>query len=176
MFIKMGKAYRVVNSLLEFRTNLRDIIFAVIASPLFPVSQRWRIYRMMGLRIEKCGIAGSCFFGSRRIAIGSGTFVNYQCFFDGSAATTIGKNCNIGYQVMLASSSHSQGNSSRRAGQANSKPIVIGDGVWLGARATIIGGVTVGRGVVVAAGSVVVRDCDPDTLYAGVPARKIRAL
>jgi acetyltransferase-like isoleucine patch superfamily enzyme len=48
--------------------------------------------------------------------------------------------------------------------------------VWIGAGAIILGGVTIGRGAVVAAGAVVTRDVEPDTIVAGTPARKIREL
>ena len=52
----------------------------------------------------------------------------------------------------------------------------IGKGVWLGARCTILPGVTVGDGAVVAAGAVVVRDVAPHTVVGGVPARFLREL
>jgi maltose O-acetyltransferase len=55
-----------------------------------------------------------------------------------------------------------------------SRNVEIGDRVWLGARAMVLPGVTVGDGCVVAAGAVVTRDCEPDGVYAGVPARRIR--
>lgn len=55
-----------------------------------------------------------------------------------------------------------------------SKPIIIGDKVWIGMRATILKGVTIGDGAVVAAGAVVTKDVLPGTLVAGVPAREIK--
>lgn len=55
-----------------------------------------------------------------------------------------------------------------------SKPIIIEKGVWIGARAIILGGVTLGENAVVAAGSVVSRSVAPDELVAGIPARPIR--
>jgi acetyltransferase-like isoleucine patch superfamily enzyme len=54
--------------------------------------------------------------------------------------------------------------------------VTIEDNVWIGMRAMILGGVTLGRGSVVAAGAVVTKDVPPRTLVAGVPARVIRAL
>jgi acetyltransferase-like isoleucine patch superfamily enzyme len=53
---------------------------------------------------------------------------------------------------------------------------VIGDRVWIGANATVLAGVTIGHGAVVAAGAVVTRDVAPDTVVGGVPARVIRNL
>ncbi|EHM32411.1 Putative acetyltransferase [Enterococcus faecium E4453] len=55
-------------------------------------------------------------------------------------------------------------------------PIVIEDGSWIGANVTVIPGVTIHKGAIVAAGSVVVKDCEENALYAGVPAKKIRNL
>ena len=54
------------------------------------------------------------------------------------------------------------------------KPVVIEDGVWIGARVTILGGVTIGKNSAVAAGSVVTRNVPPYTLVGGVPAVKIK--
>ena len=54
--------------------------------------------------------------------------------------------------------------------------MVIKDGAWLGARCTILPGVTVGEGAIVAAGAVVHRDVAPNTLVAGVPARVVKEL
>jgi acetyltransferase-like isoleucine patch superfamily enzyme len=54
-------------------------------------------------------------------------------------------------------------------------PITIEDDVWLGAGATVTGGVTVGRGSIVAAGSVVTRDVEPFSIVAGVPAALVRS-
>ena len=60
--------------------------------------------------------------------------------------------------------------------QANSRPIKIGRGCFLGTRSIILKGVTLGDGVVVGAGSVVTRSVPPRTLVAGNPARILRAL
>jgi maltose O-acetyltransferase len=65
---------------------------------------------------------------------------------------------------------------SRRAGDLKAEPVTIGDGAWIGARATILPGVTIGGGAVVAAGSVVTRDLPANVLAGGVPARVIREL
>jgi acetyltransferase-like isoleucine patch superfamily enzyme len=54
------------------------------------------------------------------------------------------------------------------------KPVKIGDHVWIGMRAIILKGVTVGNNSVVGAGAVVTRDVEPNTVVAGNPARKIR--
>jgi acetyltransferase-like isoleucine patch superfamily enzyme len=55
------------------------------------------------------------------------------------------------------------------------RPVTIGDDVWLGARAIIVRGVTVGEGAVVGAGAVVSKDVPARAVVAGVPARVIRS-
>lgn len=57
----------------------------------------------------------------------------------------------------------------------NDQPVVIEDGCWIGANVTILKGVTIGRGSVVAAGAVVTRSCEPYSIIGGVPAKLIRA-
>jgi acetyltransferase-like isoleucine patch superfamily enzyme len=54
------------------------------------------------------------------------------------------------------------------------KPITIGNDVWIGSRATILGGVTIGDGAIVALGAVVTKDVEPYTIVGGVPAKPIR--
>jgi acetyltransferase-like isoleucine patch superfamily enzyme len=56
------------------------------------------------------------------------------------------------------------------------KPIVIGDNIWIGSFSVILSGVTVGDGAIIAAGAVVTKDVPPRTVVGGVPARKIREL
>jgi acetyltransferase-like isoleucine patch superfamily enzyme len=58
----------------------------------------------------------------------------------------------------------------------STKPVVIGDDVWIGANAVILPGVTIGRHVVVAAGAVVTKDVPDYSLVAGVPAKEIKKL
>ncbi|MFZ2172735.1 MAG: DapH/DapD/GlmU-related protein [Rhodococcus sp. (in: high G+C Gram-positive bacteria)] len=107
---------------------------------------------------------------THRLKIGRYSILNQGVWIDNVAEVTIGEHCAIGQQVMLCTSSHDMGARAQRAGLAASRPIVIDDGAWVGARAVVLGGVTIASGCVVAAGSVVTVDTEPDGLYAGVPA------
>lgn len=78
--------------------------------------------------------------------------------------------------VTFMNSDHDVADSERRAGMYHPKPIIVGDGCWIGANSLIMPGVTIGNGAVIAAGSVVTRDCECDCLYGGVPAKKIKEL
>lgn len=127
-----------------------------------------RIYLGKGVTIlRNCEFQGP-------VQIGDDTFVNRDGYF--RAGTTIGRSVAIGPFVRLITDSHEIGSSGRRAGRSVTKPIVIGDGTWIGAGVTVLGGVTVGAGCIVAAGSVVVSDVPPDTVVAGVPAKYIRKI
>lgn len=89
----------------------------------------------------------------------------------------VGDDVHIGAFAMLMTDDHEiTDNPKRRAGKFVCNPIVVKDGVWIGANATILGGVTIGEGAIVAAGAVVVRDVAPNTIVAGVPAKKIKEL
>jgi acetyltransferase-like isoleucine patch superfamily enzyme len=90
------------------------------------------------------------------------------CRLDGRGTLRIGNNVNISsYTIIEAGSHHFVTFADHYA------PIVIEDHVWVGTRALILQGVTVGEGAIVAAGSVVTRSVPPYTIVAGVPARKI---
>ncbi|WP_442972205.1 DapH/DapD/GlmU-related protein [Rhodococcus sp. WAY2] len=78
--------------------------------------------------------------------------------------------------VLFVTSSHELDGSQRRAGQPYAEEIIIGDGVWIGARATILPGARIGNGVMIAAGAVVRGNIESDAIYAGVPARLIKKL
>lgn len=114
--------------------------------------------------------------GKRSFENGGGTFVNYECWFDLGADIVIGNKCNIAMNVTFMNSDHDVADSERRAGMYHPKPIIVGDGCWIGANSLIMPGVTIGNGVVIAAGSVVTKDCESDCLYGGVPAKKIKEL
>ena len=73
-------------------------------------------------------------------------------------------------------STHVIGDETMRASEGISKPITIGNGCWIGSNSTVLPGVNIGNGTIIAAGSVVVHDCEENSLYAGVPAKKIKQL
>jgi maltose O-acetyltransferase len=143
------------------------------------LNSRMRIWflRLLGVDVDPTVFmrAGNWLSG-RKVSIGAGCSLNVQCFFDESAPIRIGANCNFGPQVMIHTSAHEIGGSDRRCGPQVPKPVTIGDGVWICLRASVLPGVTIGDGCLIAAGAVVTGDCEPNGLYAGAPARRIRDL
>lgn len=89
----------------------------------------------------------------------------------------IGDNVNVAMRCTFITSTHEiNQKNDRRAGKVVTRPIVVGNGVWIGANSVILPGVTVGDGTIVAAGSVIITDCEANAIYAGVPAKQIRSL
>ncbi len=88
----------------------------------------------------------------------------------------IGHRTLIGYGAQILSGNHRiPGGRGRIFGAGHEfAPVLIGDDVWIGGRAMILPGVTIGEGAVVAAGSVVTRDVAPYTVVGGVPARVVK--
>jgi len=110
------------------------------------------------------------------LRIGSDCWINIGCLFDLGASIHIGDRVSLGHEVMVLTSSHRIGDRERRAGPVTTAPIRIQHGAWIGSRATILPGVTVGEGSIVAAGAVVTCDVPAHTLVGGVPAKTIRSL
>lgn len=113
--------------------------------------------------------------GGAGMKIGRNVFVNQNCTFYDLGRLEIGDDVMIGPNVSLITSGHPV-EPSRRRDFVVAKPIAIERNVWIGAGATIIGGVTVGENSVVAAGAVVTRDIPPNTLVGGNPATVIRSI
>jgi acetyltransferase-like isoleucine patch superfamily enzyme len=111
-----------------------------------------------------------CFFTGTNISIGNNSCINRRCYLDGRSGIRIGANVNISPEAYLLSLTHDlQDPRFSTVG----KEVVIHDHAWLGARAMVMPGVTIGEGAVVGAGAVVTKDVPPYTIVAGVPARKI---
>ena len=124
----------------------------------------------IGKNVSVCG--RGWIYGRGSLSIGSDSWLSPGVIFYShlEAPITIGSNCDIGPAVEFVTGGHVIGTSSRRAGEGTAKPIVINDGCWIGAGSRILGGVNIGSGSVVAAGSVVICDVPANVLVAGVPA------
>jgi maltose O-acetyltransferase len=112
----------------------------------------------------------------KKLVIGSCCWINIGCLFNLGGEIRVGNHVSIGHDVLVLTVSHEIGAAQHRASKLIVKPVSIGDGVWIGSRSTILPGVTIGSGAVIAAGSVVYHDVAPNTLVAGVPSRPIKKL
>ena len=110
--------------------------------------------------------------GWGRIRIGDRCFINCGTVLIAVKEIVIGDDVALANEVYVMDS-NSHGVEGRPHVEA---PVHIGDGSWLGARVMVLPGVTIGKRVLVAAGSVVTRDVPADVMVAGNPARVVRSL
>jgi acetyltransferase-like isoleucine patch superfamily enzyme len=126
---------------------------------------------------EKCNILPPfrCDYGFH-IEVGENFFANYNFIVLDGNYVRIGDNVWIAPNVGIYAAGHPLDVEDRIAGEEYAFPVTIEDNVWIGGGVSIIGGVTIGKNAVVAAGSVVIRDVPPDTLVAGNPAKVVRKI
>ena len=110
----------------------------------------------------------------QNITLGKNVVVNSGCRFQDQGGITIGNGALIGHNVVMATINHDEDPLKR--GSMTFKPIIIEDNVWIGAQSTILQGVTIGYGAIVAAGAVVTKDVPPMTIVGGVPAKVIKKI
>ncbi|HEY4106949.1 MAG TPA: DapH/DapD/GlmU-related protein [Polyangiaceae bacterium] len=162
------------------------LIVANAASNILPRHHaralRARLFGLVGFQIG----AGARFDGTPRInggadlaqnlRIGSDASIGADCVLDLGEKITIGDRVTLGPGVMILTSTHELDIREHRAGPVQLAPVTIGDGAWLGARAIILPGVTVGAGAIVNPGAVVNKDVAPQTRVGGIPATQLEVL
>lgn len=110
------------------------------------------------------------FFRPDRISIGPNSIIGFRSFLDGRGHLKIGSHVDIASEVLIYTDEHDINS----ATFGNSfGPVVINDYVFIGPRAIILPGVTIGRGAVIAAGAVVTKNIPDFEVWGGVPAKKI---
>ena len=157
--------------------------FANLVSAILPQTRgfglRRAMYRASGVTLGAgVKINGGVVFQYPNVSIGSSTWIGRRSEFACSprGAVLIGARCDVSQDVLFVTGSHEIGPSDRRAGSGLNQSITVGDGCWIGARVTILGGTELGVGTVVAAGAVVTGVFPPNVLVGGVPAKVIRSL
>jgi acetyltransferase-like isoleucine patch superfamily enzyme len=116
-------------------------------------------------------LTGCRFLNGRKVFLGDRNVLNFDCLLDGRHyCIRTGSDVSIGPEATILTLGHDP--QSAEFVDAGGD-VIIGDRVWIAYRATILPGVKIGEGAVVAAGAVVASDVEPFTIVAGVPARKI---
>ena len=105
------------------------------------------------------------------LSIGHDSVINPKCHLDNRGGIRIGNFVSISSETIIITADHDL-DSSYFEGRSN--PVIIEDYVFIGTRAMILPGVTLGKGSAVAAGAVVTKSVDPFTIVGGVPAKPIR--
>jgi len=139
---------------------------------------RYGLYKLLFKKIESFALIypGVYFTHTYGIEIGNRFSINSGAILDGRGGIKIGNGVMIGPHAAIYSSGHNFAQLDRPMTSLDHimAPVVISDDVWIGAHVCIPGGITIGRGAVVAAGAVVVKDVEANTIVAGVPAHTIR--
>lgn len=118
---------------------------------------------------------GVTFWYPYRIHIGNDVTLNEWVYLSGFGGLRIGNHVRIGHRTSIITSDHRYDDMSVPIHQQGLifGEVVIEDDVWIGCNATILKGVRIGRGAIIAAGAVVTRDVPANAIFGGVPARQI---
>lgn len=133
--------------------------------------------QLLGAMGEGCWIEPPLYvnWGSR-ITLGDHVYANTGLTVIDDTFVTIGSHVMLGPRVTISAASHPVDPELRRQAYQYDLPVVLEENVWVGAGATILPGVTIGKNSVIGAGSVVDRDIPPDVVAAGVPCRVLREI
>jgi maltose O-acetyltransferase len=110
------------------------------------------------------------FYCAEGLTLGENCVINARSILDSRGGLTIGNKVGISQHVIILTADH---DFNSPFGEGRERRVVINDYVWIGTRAMVLPGVTIGRGAVIAAGAVVTRDVSDFSIVAGIPARVI---
>lgn len=163
-----SKIQEIVNRTIELSAQLN-------VSTNVDQTRAW-LSEIIGTSIDESTTVFTPFYTNfgRFIQIGKNVFINHACSFLDMGAITIEDDVLIGPKVNLITENHPLDPADRRA--LITKPVLVKRNAWIGAGATILPGVTVGRNSVVAAGAVVAADVPDNTVVGGVPAKIIKII
>lgn len=159
------------------RTINLFIVNKLLAGPNPKTFERKRkLLRAIGFKIgEGTKIVGpiEC-WGT--LEIGSNCWIGKNLCVNGNGQVVIGDSCDLGPEVTFQTGGHLIGTAERRAGEGSNFKQIVGNGVWIGGRSTILNDVTINAGAVVAGCSCVTKDVEKNTIVGGVPAKVLRRL
>jgi acetyltransferase-like isoleucine patch superfamily enzyme len=131
---------------------------------------------------QQSWVVGIKVYDDARLTIGAHTTLNYRTLISCAKSVTIGRYCRFAGEIKIFdNNSHPTDFLQRRdhggrMSAADVAPVVIEDDVWIGNNSIVLKGVHIGRGAIVAAGSIVTKDVPAHTIVAGNPARVVKRL
>ncbi len=135
----------------------------------------WRLFvKKIGSNVDIMG--GVIIMSPQRLVIGNHVLINAYSIIGAQSGISIGNYVMLGYNVNLATVNHKYTNPKlpiKKQGEYGA-PISIEDDVWIGANVTILPGITIGKGAIIGANSVVTKNIKPYSIAAGIPARHIK--
>jgi maltose O-acetyltransferase len=149
----------------------------------YPLFRPFNLYRAWccGKIFKSCGrnvnVHRLARFGSgKNIQIGNKSNLGFNIYVNGRGGVNIGDNVLMGHDIIIYSGTHTFKSLDVPIQEQDMRyePVYIGDDVWIGARTIIMPGITIGKGCVIGANSVVVKDIEPYSVAAGSPARIIK--
>jgi len=139
---------------------------------------RFGLYKLMFGKLDSfCVVQPNVYFVyCGRLRCGKNFAVNSNTYINAVGGVEIGNDVLLGPNIVISSGEHqySNGRVPVTIQPIEPKKIIIGDGVWIGANAVIMPGVTLAEGTVVGAGSIVTKSTEPYSVVVGVPARKVK--
>ena len=137
------------------------------------------LFNLLGYNISKSVniLSSAQIYGNIRVEISDNTYIGSESIITGgdNALVQIGKDCDISDRVSIFCGTHEINfDGLKRAGNGIGKDIKIGNGVWIGYGSLILPGITIGDGAIIAAGSVVHKDIQANTMVGGNPITVIK--
>lgn len=182
-FKKNKKAIDFLYSIFKLHPGfVKRFIFRVVGGGDGKISTLYR-YFYYKENLKNCGEAA--YFAkftvvkcARNISIGKNFSMHEFCYLDGAGEIVIGDNVSISHNCSLISFDHTWVDCELpiKYGPTIYKKITVGSDVWIGCGVRILGGCEIGDRVVIAAGAVVKGKLESNSVYAGVPARKIKSI
>ncbi|MBQ9390680.1 MAG: sugar O-acetyltransferase [Lachnospiraceae bacterium] len=164
--------------LIRLRSKAQDLCYEYnLLRPSDKDNQQDIMSRLLGSIGSKYEIRAPfyCDYGFN-ISIGENFFANFNTVFIDCSRIVIGNNVMFGPNCCIDGAGHPTDTVRRNEGYEYAYPITIEDDVWLGSGVHIMPGITIGRGCVIGAGSIVTKDIPPYSLAVGNPCHVIREI
>lgn len=166
--VELGSARVYLSAVDELGVGVRTLERPRIENRGFISIGANTLLRSVNVPVELATAAGA------RLIIWDDCSINYGVSIGCTQLIGLGSRCRVGPYVMIVDTAFHE--LLDRAKAPPSEPVIIGDDVWLGAKVSVLPGVTIGRGAVVGTGAVVTKDIPPFAVVAGVPAKIVKQL